>query len=583
MIRPTSTFKARGRAQLMAHMKARPRNRFGRWWATVSPFQFPAFSRAANVALGLAAILFLSLTTGTVLAQRSLPGDTLYEWKIATEEFVQAVYPDSLTIDLFVSERRNQDLARVVSNPDARQVALQEYQEILKDLSAHTAPQAKEKITEALVKQQANLAQAQVVVPELDRLLETVEETPPPVANIPREAELQLDYQATTVSPGMITYEITVANSGPFAPATAKLTSRLSPAETLVSADESRCTVSGNGEVTCTLDQLQKGEPLNLTLTTKVDPCYSGMVEHTATLEGAAGLTNLNPEQQVVARTDFTAPFPRSAQIAYVQSNERRHDLGLVASTANPLNLELHVHAAAPAWSPDGTRLAFFGEEGISESGGIYTSGNGLWVINVTGTQGQNPRLLSKLDHIKNIAWSPDGLKIAVEVGPPDLPHEIYIVNAQNGHEISRFPGEQPAWSPNSQRLVIKSCEPGCGLWLVNTQGKVQQQVTTNGTDSYPVWSPDGQYLAFSSSDRDNNWEIYLLDWTNDQITRLTHRQGTDTTPVFGPCSQEIYLRTDQYGGWWITAMKLDGSDEYKVQEGVGSTPDWGLARPAIR
>src|SRR5688572_4554485 len=59
-IRPSSTFKARGRAQLMAHMKARPRNRLGRWWATVSPFQFPAFSRAVHLAIGLAAILFLS-------------------------------------------------------------------------------------------------------------------------------------------------------------------------------------------------------------------------------------------------------------------------------------------------------------------------------------------------------------------------------------------------------------------------------------------------------------------------------------------------------------------------------------------
>lgn len=583
-VRPSSTFKARGRAQLLAHMKARPRNRLGRWWAAVSPFQFyPAFSRAANMAIGLAAILFLSLTTGTVLAQDALPGETLYSWKIASEEFVQAVYPDSLAIDLIVSERRNQDLARVMSNPEARELALEEYQEVLKDLSTHTAPQAKEKITEALAKQKAALAQAEMVVPELDQLLAVVEESQPPVASVPREAALQLDYQAATVRPGTITYNITVANSGPFEPATAKLTSRLSPAETLVSSDESRCTVSGEGVVICILDQLQTSQPQNLSLTTQVDPCYSGVVEHRATLEGTEGITNLNPGQQVVARTDFTAPFPRPAKIAYVQSNENSHDLGLVASTADPLNGELHLYAAAPAWSPDGSRLAFFGKEGISELGGVYAAGNGLWVIDVVGVQGQNPQLLFKRDHIKNIAWSPDGLKIAVEVRPPDLPHEIYIVDARDGDEISSFPGEQPAWSPNSQRLVIKSCEPGCGLWLVNAQGKIQQQVTTDGTDSYPAWSLDGQYLVFSSFERAGNWEIYRLDWTDNQLTRLTHRPGTDTTPVFDSCSQEIYFRTDQYGSWWITAMKLNGEDEYKVQEGIGSTSDWGLARPAVR
>jgi Tol biopolymer transport system component len=116
----------------------------------------------------------------------------------------------------------------------------------------------------------------------------------------------------------------------------------------------------------------------------------------------------------------------------------------------------------------------------------------------------------------------------------------------------------------------------------MDLKGKSKQQVTTDGTDSYPAWSSDGRYLVFSSLKRANNWEIYRLDWVDKQIVRLTNRAGTDTTPVFGPCNQEIYLRTDQFGSWWITAMKVDGTDEYKVQEGVGSTSDWGLARPAV-
>src|SRR5262245_21558641 len=53
-VRPSSTFKARGRAQLVAHMQARPRNRLGRWWANLSPLSFyPAFSRTFNMAFGL--------------------------------------------------------------------------------------------------------------------------------------------------------------------------------------------------------------------------------------------------------------------------------------------------------------------------------------------------------------------------------------------------------------------------------------------------------------------------------------------------------------------------------------------------
>src|SRR5262245_35105816 len=100
-VRPTAAFKTRGRTQLVAHMRTRPRNRLGRWVTAVLSFQFvPSFGRAANLALGLAAILFLSLTTGTVLAQRALPGETLYRWKIVSEEIAQVIYPDSLTLDL---------------------------------------------------------------------------------------------------------------------------------------------------------------------------------------------------------------------------------------------------------------------------------------------------------------------------------------------------------------------------------------------------------------------------------------------------------------------------------------------------
>lgn len=584
-IRPSSTFKARGRAQLRAHMQARPRNRFGRWWASVSPLQFlPAFGRVANMAFGLAAILVLSLTTGTVLAQQALPGDTLYGWKIVSEELVQAVYPDSLAFDLIVSERRSEELSQVVSDPRAREVALEEYQEVLEELSFYTAPQAKEMISESLVKQKAKLEEAQLSVPELDQLIEVVVEAElPPVVPERLEANLQLDYQATTIRPGQVTYNITVANSGPLNTVTATLISNLSPAERVVSLDESRCEMAENGRVTCALENLQAGRPQNLSLTTSIDACYSGMLNHTAVLETADGVINLNPTTQVRASTDFTAPFPRPAQVVYVQSNERTHQLGLVASTADPLNFELHKYAAAPAWSPDGGKLAFFGEEGISELSGIYTAGNGVWIMEMAGTQGRNPEILFKQDHIKNIDWSPDGRKLALEVGAPGLTHEVVVINARDGQELHRFPGEHPAWSPDSEKLVTKSCEPGCGLWLVDLDSNRREQLTFDGTDSYPTWSPDGRYLAFSSSQRAGNWEIYRLDWTNSEITRLTHRSGTDTTPVFDPCGQEIYLRTDEYGSWWITAMKLDGSDEYKVQEGVGATSDWGLARPAIR
>jgi TolB protein len=349
----------------------------------------------------------------------------------------------------------------------------------------------------------------------------------------------------------------------------------------LVSASQAACGAAANGVLSCPIDSLTTEQPYNLLLTTSVDRCYAGVISNTTTVRVADNLVNTNAADSSVARQTLAAPYPRYAQVVYVQSNGSTHSLGLSDSDNRLITDNLHLRAAAPAWSPDGTRLAFFGEEGISEFGGVYQGGNGVWMIDIRNGEAQNPRLLVAQDHVKNIAWSPDGTKLAFEVGPPSISPEIMVVDARSGESLSRFTGEQPAWSLDNEKLVVKACLSKCGLWLVDLQGRPERQLTFDDGDSYPAWSPTGQYLAFSSR-RDGDWEIYLLRLADNTLQRLTHRPGSDTTPVFGPCGENIYLRTDAYGSWWLTVMKLDGSDERKILEGVGPSEDWGLARPAV-
>ncbi|MDX1520149.1 MAG: polysaccharide biosynthesis tyrosine autokinase [Anaerolineae bacterium] len=284
--------------------------------------------------------------------------------------------------------------------------------------------------------------------------------------------------------------------------------------------------------------------------------------------------------------TSASAPVaaPQPANLIKVQSNHTGHDLNLLNSRGGFIR-NVQIHGAAPAWSPDARRVAFFGESGISDLGGIYQQGNGVWVTDAW--QEKEPTLLFIIDHIKNLAWSSNGLHLTFEVDAPGANSEIGILDAASGQEISRFPGQQPAWSPDNQKLVIKNCAPDCGLWLVNPDGSGGQQITFEGTDSYPVWSPNGRYIVFSSKDRDNDWEIYRLQMAGNspqgEPLRLTNRAGVDTTPVVSPDSREIYLRTNALGGWRITAIGMDGSNERLVAEGVGPSDDWGLARPAVR
>jgi Tol biopolymer transport system component len=573
-VQPSPMFKARTRAKLIAYASTHPPGRMaGRWAHTLLLQLGLVFGRAFNLALSIAAILLLFLMTGTVLAQMALPGDGLYGWRLASERVWRTLHPNPVTANITLAERHARDLTRVAGDPQAEQRALQDYQQLLAELERNNSPISQETISQSLIEQKASLDEADLDVPELDQLLAVVDR---------QEAELWLENKVVAVDAGRVTYSLTITNHGPTSPVTATIINVFSPTQTLVSASEPGCAASSEGVLTCTVTNVSTTTPHKLTLTTAIPLCYSGVVTNTATVTGTDNIINTNPDNQAVVEQPITLPFPGSAWIVYVQSNDQRHDLvGTVTSTAPPLTANLQAHAAAPAWSPDGGKLAFFGEEGISELGGVYEQGNGVWVMDIVNGQGQNPRLIVAQAHVKNMVWSSDGTKLAFEVGPPDRTHEIMVVDPRDGHQISRYSGQQPAWSPDSQKIVFKGCVDGCGLWQVNFDGSGAEQLTFGDSDSYPAWSPTGQFLVFTSA-RDGNWDLCRLQRADDQLVRLTDRPGTDITPVFGPCGQNIYVRTDHYGGWRITVMRLDGSDETTIVEGVGATEEWGLARPAI-
>jgi tetratricopeptide (TPR) repeat protein len=270
------------------------------------------------------------------------------------------------------------------------------------------------------------------------------------------------------------------------------------------------------------------------------------------------------------------------AEVIYARSGGQTHDLGRAFSSgfSRPGEETLFVHAAAPALSPDGTKIAFFGQPGIDHEDPAFKAGEGVWVVERGGT---NPKQLVKTDHVKNLAWSPDGLKLAFEIHLPDRNAEVVVINAVDGTPLSRFNGQQPAWSPNSEQLAIKACLPTCGIWQVNIDGSPIQPLTYFSTDSYPFWSPTGENLVYAS-EQDDNWDIYVLRLQDKTTRRLTFQRDIDTTPVFSPDGREIYYRRKRNDRvWQIVVMSLDNIENLGlVQDNVGPSDEWGLSRPAV-
>lgn len=135
-----------------------------------------------------------------------------------------------------------------------------------------------------------------------------------------------------------------------------------------------------------------------------------------------------------------------------------------------------------PAWSPDGTQLAF----GTSMHGHGGNTGLNLHVVNSDGT-GLHLVTADGTD----AAWSPDGKFIAYSAGESSIiPHPINLAILEVGLVTSEsspdVPNLWPSWSPDGKRLVFNRGED---ISIINVDGSGLHPVTTG---AIPAWNPAG-------------------------------------------------------------------------------------------
>jgi len=112
----------------------------------------------------------------------------------------------------------------------------------------------------------------------------------------------------------------------------------------------------------------------------------------------------------------------------------------------------------------------------------------------------------------------------------------------------------------------------------------VEYQLTYNtAKDSLPEWSPDGEKIAYAST-RDGNWEIYVMDVEQALhaangiiLQRLTNHESDDLSPVWSPDGTRIAFASERDGDWDIYVMDADGSNLYQLTNspGIETKPSW--------
>lgn len=114
---------------------------------------------------------------------------------------------------------------------------------------------------------------------------------------------------------------------------------------------------------------------------------------------------------------------------------------------------------SAPAWSPDGTRIAF--ESNANVNGGNPEGDQEIWVMSADGTN--STQLTQNALHDEGPAWSPDGTLLAYSSGIDNDHVDINVMTAAGVHlrQLTDYDGRDE--SPDWQAIPAPETERSCG------------------------------------------------------------------------------------------------------------------------
>ncbi len=114
-----------------------------------------------------------------------------------------------------------------------------------------------------------------------------------------------------------------------------------------------------------------------------------------------------------------------------------------------------------------------------------------------------------------------------------------------------------PFPSPDGETAVL--CFRG-DIWEVPLSGGTMRcLVPGESTETSPCYSPDGRYIAFTSS-RTGGGDVYFMDTSGGISTRLTYHAGFDRVLCWSADSRSVYFQSSREGGnSWVYSVPLDG------------------------
>ena len=261
-----------------------------------------------------------------------------------------------------------------------------------------------------------------------------------------------------------------------------------------------------------------------------------------------------------------------STRIAYVNRQGKRNRLVVADSDGygEQSVLSINEPIMSPAWSPDGSHLAYVSFE------------NNHAVVYAQSLLTKQRVVLANFSGSNSApAWAPDGKNLAI-VLTRDGSSQIYLVRP-DGSNLRRatFSGAidtEPNFSPDGQYLLFTSDRGGSAqIYRMPVEGgSAVRQTFEGGSNFSPRYSPDGKSFVFAHFIK-GKFYIAMQDFQSKQMQLLTDG-GWEKKPSFSPNGKLVLFASEAQGRGILATVSSDGRVKQRMfpQDGDIREPVWG-------
>jgi Tol biopolymer transport system component len=227
-------------------------------------------------------------------------------------------------------------------------------------------------------------------------------------------------------------------------------------------------------------------------------------------------------------------------------------------------------YADDPAWSPDGSKIAFTGFPHCIWFD-VEPCTRDIYVMNEDGSS------LTRLTNSSGAgnsepAWTPDGLRIAYVALTHEgtvFRHRLHVVNADGSGAapLADLVGSNPAWSPDGTRLLFATQDGGgWKIHVADADGSNAVPLThePEANDYRPSWSPDGGRIAFTRSrthaDGSGSCQVFVMNADGSNLSQLTQDLFCAHNPAWSPDGTAVAYTGAEFPDHGIMVINPDGS-----------------------